>query len=137
MPTQTVTLEIPAELYSRIRDRAERSKRSVEAEFLDVLVQAVSESDELPSELAEAIAPLDRLDDALLWNVARGRVPEEASAELESLHLKQQREGLNDVERKRADDLCFDYDRSMLVRARAAVLLKERGYGVSSLLDEK
>lgn len=134
MTTQTVTLQIPEDLYARVRQRAERSQRSVEAEFINVLSEAVPGSDELPSGLAEAVASLEQLDDTGLWEVARGRLPDEISAELQDLHSKQQRAGLTGAERQRADELCFEYDRAMLVRARAAALLKERGHNVAGLL---
>jgi plasmid stability protein len=136
MSTQTVTLQIPDELYAQFRQRADRSQRSVEAEVLTVLTEAVSESDELPPELAQAIEPLARLGDREFWEAARGQLPAEVSAELQLLHHKQQRDGLSGPERERADELCLEYDRAMLVRARAAVLLKERGYDVGSLLEK-
>lgn len=134
MSTQIVTLEIPAELYTRIMQRAERSKRSVEAEFLDVLTHAVHEPETLPSELAQAIEPLEGLDDVQLWKAARERLANAISAELEALNVKQQRSGLTASEQQRADELGFEYDRVMLVRARAAAILRERGHDVSSLL---
>jgi plasmid stability protein len=133
MPTHTITLQIPEDLYGRIRQRAERSQRTVEAEFVDVLVQAVPGADELPPVLAEALAALEGLDDAELWQAARERLPDEVSAELQSLHAKQQRTGLTIVERHQAEELCLQFDQAMLTRARAALLLKERGYDVASL----
>lgn len=136
MSTQTVTLQIPDELYAQFRQRADRAQRSVEAEVLTVLAEAVSGSDELPPELAQAIEPLAQFGERELWEAARGRLPEDVSAELQSLHLKQQRDGLSNPERERADALCLEYDRAMLVRARAAALLKERGYEVGSLLEK-
>jgi hypothetical protein len=129
-----VTLEIPPELYARMIERAERSKRSVQAELLDVLAHAAGKTDALPSELAQAIEPLEGFDDEQLWRAARERLPDDVSAELEALHLKQQELGLTAAEHQRADELCLEYDRRMLVRARAAMLLKERGHDVSSLL---
>jgi plasmid stability protein len=134
MSTQIITLEIPAALYARMMQRAERSQRSVEAEFLNVLTHAVSEPETLPSELAQAIEALERLDDDQLWKASREHLPNGISEELEALNLKQQRLGLTAIEQQRADELGFEYDRAMLVRARAAVLLRERGYDVSSLL---
>ena len=88
----------------------------------------------LPLELAEAVASLEELDDARLWELAQRRFPDDVFAELQDLHLKQQRTGLTDGERNRAGELCVQYDRNMLVRARAAVLLKQRGHDVASLI---
>lgn len=137
MSTQTVTLQIPEALYARVRERAERSHRSVEAEFVSLLSDVVPGTDEIPRELAEAVALLSELDDPQLWEIARSKLPAEASAELQDLHLKQQRTGLSDVERNRADELCFEYDRTVLLRGRAAALLKERGHDVACLLESE
>lgn len=132
---QTVTLQVPEHLYARIRERAERSRRSVEAELVDVLTAAVPEGNELAAELYEAVAALDQLRDDELWEAARQTLPEEVSSELEMLHLKQQRMGLTPTELERSEQLCLQYDRAMLIRARAAALLKERGHDISSLLE--
>lgn len=128
-----VTLQIPEDLYTRIRHRAERSQRSVEAEFLDVLSAALPDAEELPDELSVAIETLDRSTDDELWQAARQQLPENVSSELESLHIKQQRDGLSSEERERSEMLCLEYDRVMLVRARAAALLHARGHDVGSL----
>lgn len=135
--SQTVTIQVPDDVYARIRQRAELSQRTVEAEFVSVLSEAVHAGEELPQELADAIAPLEELDDAKLWELARGRLPKETSAELQSLHFQQQRGSLTNAERERAEALCLDYDRTMLVRARAAALLKERGHDIASVLENR
>ena len=129
----TVTLQIPEDLYARIRQRAQRTQRSVEAEFVNVLSAALPDADDLPRELEVAIEPLDRSNDEELWRAARQQLPRSISAELESLHFKQQREGLSSAERERSEALCLEYDRVMLVRARAAVLLHARGHDVGCL----
>jgi hypothetical protein len=84
--------------------------------------------------LAEAVEPLDRLDDAELMGLARVRLPHDVSTELQSLHLKQQQSGLTTSEQERSEELCLQYDRTMLIRARSAMLLKERGHDIASLL---
>lgn len=133
--TQTIVLHVPDELYARIRRRAEESQRSVEAEFVNVLFEAVPPGDELPSEQAEVVAAFEQFDDDELWEVARARFPAEASNELQSLHDKQQRVGLTDAERERSDQLCAQFDRLVFKRARAASLLNERGHDVNRLLE--
>jgi len=74
------------------------------------------------------------LDDEALWRAARGSLPAAAATQMEDLHLKRQREGLTDSEVKTLDGLVRQYERTMLVRAQAAALLKERGHDVSQLL---
>jgi plasmid stability protein len=135
MTTQTVTLNLPEQLYQRLRERALEMQHSVEDEVLEVLTTAVPVATDLPPDLAEAISPLAVLDDAALWQAARSRFPAEAAQQLEDLHLKRQREGLTEDETQVATALVRQYERSMLVRAQAAALLKQRGHDVSSLLN--
>jgi plasmid stability protein len=133
MTGQTLTLNVPDPLYTRLKQRAQQANRTVEAELLDVLATAVPVGDELPADLAEAISPLALLDDAALWRVAQSRLASETAAQLENLHLKRQREGLTEAEAQTLSALVRQYERAMLVRAQAAVLLKQRGHDVADL----
>ena len=134
MTVHAVTLHVPSLLYEQLKRRAEQAQRTVEAELLDIVVTSVPMSDDLPADLAEAITPLELLDDEALWRAARCSLPAEAATQMEDLHLKRQREGLTDSEVKTLDGLVRQYERTMLVRAQATALLKERGHDVSRLL---
>jgi len=133
MTVHSVTLDLPSVLYHRLKRRAERAKRTVESELMEVVVTAVPVADELPADLTEAISSLALLDDEALWRAARSHLPPEASARLATLNLKNQREGLTKPESQTLDNLVRQYERAMLVRAQAAVLLKQRGHDVSRL----
>lgn len=134
MTTQSVTIRLPDQIYQQLKRRADRTRRSIEDELLEVVAAAVPVADELSEDLAEAISPLAVLDDEALWRAARDRFPTEAAERLESLGQKRQRDGLTEAEAQEAAILIRQYERVMLVRARAAALLKQRGHDVSSLL---
>ena len=134
MAVQSITLNLPSALYNRLKRRAEQTRRTVEAELLEVVATAVPIADELPPDLAEAISPLALLDDEALWRAARSHLPAEAASQMEELHLKRQREGLSEAEQQTLAGLVRQYERAMLVRAQAAALLKQRGYDVSELI---
>jgi plasmid stability protein len=134
MTTQTVTLDLPGTLYHQLKQRAERSHRTVEDELLELLAAAVPAADELPVDLTEALSPLQVLDDETLWRAARSHFAAEAASQLETLHLKQQRDGLSEAEDQTRTVLVRQYERAMLVRAQAAALLKQRGYDVAELI---
>lgn len=134
MAMQTLTIELPDDLYAKLRDRARSSRRSVEEALTDLLVDALPGKSTLPRHLDAAIAPLALLDDEALRQAARTSVPADVVSELEGLHLQRQREGLSDREAARGAMLLRHYGRTMLVRAEAARLLHERGRDVSSLL---
>src|SRR3954469_4165988 len=125
MSTQTLTLHLPDPLYARLQERARQFNRTLEAELLEVLNTAVPVEESLPDSLAEDVARLESLDDAELWQAARSRLTRREAALLEILHLKRQKEGLSESEASKLAELVQQYERSMLIRARAAALLKQ------------
>ena len=137
MPAQAVTLQLPEPLYDHFKRRADDAHRSVEVELLEAVATAVPRSEELPVDLAVAVADLAGLDDDALWRAAKDRFPEKAAAELEALNLKQQREGLERAEKKRQSQLLKGYERVMLLRSEAAWLLKQRGHDVAGLIRKR
>lgn len=134
MSAQAVTLHLPPSLYDLLRQRAQKTRQSLEAEILDVVTSAVQPDDDLPPDLREVVAPLRGLDDEALRRAAMDRFPEEAAERFAELNRKQQREGLTDEETGALDDLRRGYERVMVVRAEAAALLKARGHDVSKLV---
>jgi hypothetical protein len=134
MTAHAITLHLPETLYKRFRQRAEWSHRSLETELLDAVAAAAPVGDELSPELIEAVEALEDLKDEELWRLARQVMSREASQELEALHFKQRDKELSPPEDARRAKLIQEYERSMLIRAQAAKLLKDRGHAVSSLL---
>jgi hypothetical protein len=135
MTAYSITLNLPAPLYDRLKRRAESAARPVEAELLEVVAAAVPVADELPSELAEAVSQLALLNDDELWRAARSHLPARAAVETESLHLKRQREGLTEAEAQRLAGLVKQYEQALLVRAKAAELLQTRGHDIAGLIN--
>ena len=133
MNMQNLTVSIPVALFEMLKLRASRRNHTVEDETLDIIATAVPGSDQLPDDLSRAIEHLGLLDDSSLWLAARSHLAKEAAEELEVLNLKQQREGLTTGERQAVDALLRQYDRAMLVRAKAAAILHQRGFDVSEL----
>jgi plasmid stability protein len=133
MSTQSLTLHLPDPLYARLQERARRFNRTLEAELLEVLNTAVPVEESLPDSLAEDVARLDGMDDSELWQAARSRLTKREATLLEVLHLKRQKEGLSEFEAFNLAELVRQYERSMLIRARATALLKQRGCDLSGL----
>ena len=133
MSPQTLTVSVPAGLYSRLQQSADGSQRSVEEEILELLTSALADHT-VPHDLAETVASLSSLDDTQLWQVARGQLTGDASRELETLHWKRQREGLLSDEQQRAEELERLFDRIVLLRSEAAALLKQRGHDTTPLV---
>ncbi|HRI67412.1 MAG TPA: hypothetical protein PK156_24380 [Polyangium sp.] len=137
MALQAVTVNLPDPLYQRLALRAGRAQRTVEAEIVEAVHSSCpDEQGELPTDLAESLAALNLLSDTDLWRAAKQHLEEEKSALIEELHWKRQREGLSVSESEALTMYMREYTRTMLVRSRAAALLKERGQDVAGLLTE-
>jgi DNA-binding helix-hairpin-helix protein with protein kinase domain len=134
MAAHAVTIHLPETLYNRVLQRAEWSHRSLETELVDAVASAISEEGDLSPELIETVEALEKLDDEELWRLARAATSPEASQALEALHAKQRDEGLSPAEDTTRAELVHEYERTMLIRAQAAVLLQDRGHDVSRLL---
>lgn len=134
MPTRSVTVDLPGEMYERLQHDADRAQRPLEAELLDVILSALRRQDEAPDELVSPLDQLRLLDNQTLMDMAQNHLSTEESAQLEALNLKQQREGLSLHERQWRDELLDQYERTILVRAEAAGLLQERGVEVATIV---
>ena len=135
MTSQSITIQLPDPVYQHISQRARRKQRTVEDEVLSVVVNTLPTFEDLPADLVDSLTQLGFLTDAELWQVARSMLPARESQQMQRLVSKQQRQGLTLREQRRAEDLLAHFHRSMLVRAQAALLLKERGYNIETLLS--
>lgn len=128
-------MNLPEPLYQRLARRASLMHRTVEAEIVEAVNTLPDEPADLPADVAESVAALHLLGDGDLWRAARQRLDAQKAAEIEALHLKRQREGLSVSETESLATLMQEHTRIMLVRARSAALLKQRGHDVSELLE--
>lgn len=131
MSAQTIQVELPEAVYQQIRRAAEKTHRP----FNEVLIEAVSAVAPVmempPSPFRTALAQMAYLNDAALWQAARATMTVAQRERMEDLHERQQRAKLSLKEQEEAQALVALYRETILVRAQAAVLLKQRGYDVS------
>ena len=137
MVLQTITVRLPDILYRRVEDRAQRMRRSIEEELVDVVSAALPTTDDLSPDIVDDLAQMAFMTDAELWQAAQTELPLQDSAKMQALMFKRQREGLTTAEEREAKRLAHRADRTMLVRSRAAVLLQDRGHDISSLRPAK
>ena len=123
-----IELELPPDLYARVRDAAARSGRPVEAlviESLDLLFGASSADDG-----AQLGPTMDTLTDAQLWALVYRRLAWPEDVRLRELTARGKQGALTDDEQAELAALIARADRLTLVRSRALLLLQERGYNV-------
>jgi len=133
---QTINLPLPSQVYKRAQQRAAKRQHSIEDELAEVVTQALAVDDEfvgLPLDLAEEVKQLAFLDEQHLWVVAKRAIAEKQSERMETLLHKLHREGLTQNEQQEIQQLQQLAHRVMLLRAEAAVLLKQRGHDIASL----
>ncbi|MBC8264728.1 MAG: hypothetical protein H8E47_11465 [Anaerolineales bacterium] len=135
MTVQAITLTLPQAVYKQIRQAAEKVGRPVNEVLLEAVAAAAPIIGTGPENLRTALAQMAYLNDAALWQAGRATMTAEQRECLEALHDKQQREGLTAEEQGEEQALLSLYRETLLVRAQAAVLLKQRGYDVSEPLQ--
>jgi hypothetical protein len=128
---QQVTLSLPEPLFLQIQRAAEKTKRSLQ----DILVEAASaiaaETEAIPKTMRTTFAQMAYLNDAALWQAARATMASAQRDRLAELHDLQDQRGLTEEEKAEEQALLTLYRETILVRAQAAVLLKQRGYNIS------
>lgn len=131
MTVQAITLNLPETVYEQIRQAAEKAQRPVNEVLIEAVTAVAPVIGSAPEKLRTALAQMAYLNDAALWQAARATMTAEQRERLEALHDQQQREGLTAEEQADEQALLALYRETLLVRAQAAVLLKQRGYDVS------
>ena len=87
----------------------------------------------LPEDVEAELASFSQLSDDVLWLIARSTLTREQQRDLADLNDEAQRHPLAAVEQTRQQALIHAYDRMMVRRAQAALILKQRGYDLTDL----
>ena len=129
MMLHTITLQLPENIYLRLRQAAHATKQSLN----DIILRAVEmgsppDVEDVPAEYRADLIGLDHLDDNALWNIVRN-VRQEADFSGYDELLDKNRDGtVSGEERRRLAELRAESDRFMLRKAHAAALLRWRGH---------
>jgi hypothetical protein len=135
MNSQQVTITLPEIIYQRVKRRSQLMQRSVADELVAVVTASLPDQETLPPDIEQELSALDLFTDEELWRAARLTAPADKTERMQVLVEKQQLEGLTEWEKQEAAVLSHFFNRVMLVRAKAAVLLKERGHDIDQLLN--
>ena len=135
MNPQTVTITLPTPIYRYVKQQSQLTHRSI-AEELVAVVTDYSLQYALSNDIEQELTQLDLFTERELWQAAQTKVSSEATDAMQVLVEKQQREGLTDQERQQTQVLSHFFNRVMLIRAKAAAILKQRGHDVSTLVSD-
>ena len=136
MASPPLTIQLPDLLYDRLRARAEESQRTVQEELVHVVSQAVPSGPLLPDSLQQALEQLESLPDDQLWQEAATNVADAIVDRLDELNHDRRSRPLSPAELTEQTQLLLECDRVMLVRAKAAQLLQQRGHDISALFQQ-
>ncbi len=132
MSDSMVTLDLPADVYERVRRAAKGMNQPLEKALVDIVRAATPSLERVPAEYRAELEALEDLSDDELRRVSRSVVALGQQRRVERLLDKNQRDELTDRERQTLAGLRSEGDRVMLRRSYAALLLKYRGQRVSN-----
>jgi hypothetical protein len=133
MAAESVTLQIPEIIYTRLVNTAKATHRPLEEVILRVLqIGSPPTWDDIPSEFQAEVAALDKLDDDSLWQIARGSKTTQDMERYNQLLEGNSNNSLTEEERLELMTLRHEMDVFMLCKAQATVLLRWRGHNIQT-----
>jgi hypothetical protein len=134
MTTRTINITLPDDVYRRLQQMADATRRPMEA----VVIQSIQgnlppSADDLSPDLRSELSALQDLSDAELWSLAREPLPAEQWRHHQRLLRKHATGALTAREQQDLDQLRDTTDRAVLRRSYALALLKWRGYSLPAL----
>lgn len=134
MASDTVTIQLPNDLYRRLERLADLTKQPLEG----LIVKTLSANlpplpDDLSPATRDALQALEGLSDSALWQRTQATLPEDQYERLTQLRERRHEGSLTAAERGEIDRLSAAADLLTLEKAYAAVLLKWRGHHLPPL----
>ena len=128
MTTRTINITLPDDVYRRLQQVADATRRPMEA----VVIQSIQgnlppSAEDLSPDLRGELSALQDLSDAELWSLAREPLPAEQWPRHQRLLQKHATGALTAREQQDLDQLHDTTDRFVLRRSYALALLKWRG----------
>ncbi len=133
MSHPVLTLELPDDVYERIRRAAKGRNQPVEKVLVNIVRAATPSLEKVPAESRAELKAMEELGDEELWRILRSGPEPVKQRRLERLLDKNQRDELTDRERRSLGELRAEGDRRMLRRSYAALLLKYRGHRIPNI----
>jgi len=129
--TTAITLELPPAAYEQLRRTASRQNRPVAEVVKEIVLREIPDLPSLPADVEAELATFSHLSNDVLWLIARSALTRQQQDELAQLNDQAQRRPLNADEQSQQHELISVYDRVLVRRAQAALVLKQRGYDLS------
>lgn len=135
MRQQAITVELPDDIYERVKRTARGMKQPVKQALVSIVKAAMPSLERVPPEYRPDLEAMESLSDGELWEIAESSVPVAQQRQLTRLLQKNQRGIMTEQERHALTRLRTEADRLMLRRSYAYLLLKYRGHRIPTLAD--
>ena len=135
MNQQSLTLELPADVYEQVRRAAKGMNQPLDRALVTIVRAAMPSLEKIPRKYREQLEAMEDLSDEQLWKVSASHLPSCKERRLTRLLDKNKREALSGQERSMLATLRADVDVLMLQKSYALLLLKFRGHRIPSLVD--
>jgi len=137
MGHQKITIALPEKVYQKIEQLSQIKNSSIAEELVSLIAAALpEETGELSTSLEPTLQDLEHLSEADLRRAAKMTAPPEKTNRMQLLLQKQQLTDLTQMESEEMELLSRFFNRIMLVRAKATVLLQARGQDISQLAKD-
>lgn len=127
MVFQSITLNMPEQVYRRAKRAADALQRPIEEVILDTLNAALFPIDDAPPEMEGELATMSGLPDEALWNAAQNVMPAIRQSRFRALSEAGGKRLLKTSEKSELDELRKEYGMMTLRKAHAYALLRRRG----------
>lgn len=131
MADAIIQIALPPETIEQLQQLARAQNRSVDEVVRNLLAHELPGLPILPSVVEAELAAFENLSDDVLWLLARSTLTHNQQHELADLNNTAQQRALTDKEARRQQELIELYNRTLVRRAHAASVLKERGHDVA------
>ena len=128
MTQAPILLQLPDELYERLREIADDSQRPMESVLIDSLALLFGD---LPTITPQQLATFS---DEQLWALVHRLIAWPQDARLRELTALGKQGTLSQADQAELESLVDAYDQYVLLRSQALLLLKQRGYDVEQRL---
>ncbi|MBA3873101.1 MAG: hypothetical protein H0X30_28540 [Anaerolineae bacterium] len=128
MTQAPILLQLPDEIYERLREIADDSQRPVESVLIDSLTLLFGN---LPTINPQQLVTFS---DEQLWALVHRLIAWRQDARLSELTRLSQQGSLSAADQSELESLIDTYDQYVLLRSKALLLLKKRGYNVEQHL---
>lgn len=130
MKRSTIELEIPEEVFDEVKGIARGGNRSIESVLQDGLAMVFGTTEECGATMES----LETYSDEQLWKIINNQLTWAQDSRWRELMALNKKGAMTDEESKELDDLADLLDRRILMRAKALLLMKQRGHNIDAYL---